>query len=106
MKKTCYTNMLRRISHLLQDYETSKSLNEKFHHSKWELNLKVFSVANWPAFPESELLYPPELLETKQAYEKFYKTFFPDRRLRWLSSQVRYFSSPLLHKLIRVRLRL
>ncbi len=30
LKKTCQTNVLRRIAHLLQDYETSKIINEQY----------------------------------------------------------------------------
>eukprot|EP01022_Parablepharisma_sp_SALTPOND_P004580 TRINITY_DN120587_c0_g1_i1.p4 TRINITY_DN120587_c0_g1~~TRINITY_DN120587_c0_g1_i1.p4 ORF type:complete len:369 (-),score=42.98 TRINITY_DN120587_c0_g1_i1:251-1357(-) len=86
MKKTCYTNMLRRLSHLLQDYETSKLLNEQFV-SSFELNLKVFSVANWPTVPESPIIYPQNLQTLKQSYDEFYKKHFPDRRLTWLPSQ-------------------
>ena len=53
MKKGYYTNNLRRISHLLQDFEVSKLFNEQFVTSI-PTSIKVFSIANWPATRSDE----------------------------------------------------
>eukprot|EP00826_Nyctotherus_ovalis_P008782 TRINITY_DN12283_c0_g2_i1.p1 TRINITY_DN12283_c0_g2~~TRINITY_DN12283_c0_g2_i1.p1 ORF type:complete len:321 (+),score=95.20 TRINITY_DN12283_c0_g2_i1:117-965(+) len=86
MKQSCYTNNLRRISHFLQDLEISKMVNERFK-APFEVNLKVFSVSNWPAMNEWPIVYPEELQTVKASYEAFYKKHFPDRRLTWLLSE-------------------
>jgi len=86
MKQKCYTNNLRRISHFLQDLEISKMVNERFR-APFEINLRVFSVSNWPARNEWPVVYPNELQEVKSNYEAFYKKHFTDRRLTWLTSE-------------------
>jgi len=87
MKKFCNTNILKRISNLLQDYETSKILNEKFV-TPFPINLKIFSVSNWPHNDENSIIWPREIQNVKENYMKFYKSNFPDRKLNFIISQV------------------
>ncbi|TGZ71761.1 hypothetical protein CRM22_002466 [Opisthorchis felineus] len=86
LKQECGPNYTRKMETMFQDIELSKQLSKNFRASycldhSIELNVNVISPSSWPAYPQTNANYPPEMMALRDEFTRFYLSHHQGRKL-------------------------
>ncbi|GAA6057154.1 hypothetical protein JCM3770_003990 [Rhodotorula araucariae] len=95
LKDACGFEYTSKLQKMFQDIQTSRDTNAQFKekmqqtHDASELTMdfqvQVLSTASWPlTAPAFQLMLPPDLLQTKDRFEKYYTNKHSGRKLSWI----------------------